>query len=89
MYLHFSSIQPSSAAAPPSIKPIATAKQAISTASGEQHPPEPVQEVQEDQESVGRDSGVMDAVWMQVQADKASAIEAQKQREEAERRAKK
>jgi SpoVK/Ycf46/Vps4 family AAA+-type ATPase len=81
-------IQPPPTAAPPSIKTTSATKQATTTAPPEQPPPEPVQEVQEE-ESVGRDPGVTDAVWRQLQADKAAAIEEQKRREEAIERARK
>jgi SpoVK/Ycf46/Vps4 family AAA+-type ATPase len=81
-------IQPPPTVAPPSIKTTSATKQATTTAPPEQPPPEPVQEVQEE-ESVGRDPGVTDAVWRQLQADKAAAIEEQKRREEAIERARK
>jgi superfamily I DNA and/or RNA helicase len=52
-------------------------KQATNTTPPEQPPPEPIQEVREE-ESPGRDPGVTDAVWKQLQADKATAMEEQK-----------
>ena len=74
-------IQAPPTAAPPSIKTTSVTKQTVKAAPPEQPPPEPVQEVQEE-ESVGRDPGVTDAVWRQLQADKAAEIEEQKRREE-------
>jgi len=82
-------IQPPPTAAPPSIKTTSATKQATKTAPPEQAPPEPVQEVQEEEDTVGRDPGVTDAVWRQLQADKAAAIEEQKRREEAMEQARK
>jgi len=75
-------VQPPPTAAPPSIKTVSATKQAIKTAPPEQPPPELIQEIQEEG-PVGRDPGVTDAVWRQLQADKAAAIEEQKRREEA------
>ena len=75
--------QPPPTAAPPSIKTTSATKQATKTAPPEQSPPEPAQGVQEEEEFVGRDPGVTDAVWRQLQADKAAAIEEQKRRVEA------
>jgi len=80
--------QPPPMAAPPSIKTTSATKQATKTAPPELPPPEPIQEVQEE-ESVGRDPGVTDVVWRQLQADKAAAVEEQKRREEAIERARK
>ena len=79
----FPPVQPPPTAGPPSIKTTTTTKQATKTAPPEQPPPEPTQEVREEEESTGRDPGVTDAVWRQLQADKAAAIEEQKRREEA------
>ena len=76
-------VQPPPTSGSPSIKTASATKQTTNTASPEQPPPEPVQEVQEEQESVRRDPGVTDAVWRQLQADEAAAIEEQKRREEA------
>ena len=75
-------LQPPPTAAPPSIRTTSATKLATKTAPPEQSLPEPVQEVQEE-DSAGRDPGVTDAVWRQLQADKAAAIEEQKLREEA------
>jgi hypothetical protein len=80
--------QPPPTAAPPSIKTTSATKQATNTAPPEQPPPEPIQEVREE-ESSGRDPGVTDAVWKQLQADKAAAMEEQKRREEAIEQARK
>jgi membrane protein involved in colicin uptake len=66
-------------AAPP-VRNISAIKQATKIAPPEPPLPEPVQDV----ESLGRDPGVTDAVWRQLQADKAAEIEAEKQREEAD-----
>ena len=74
---HLPPIQPPPTAAPPSIKTTSATKQTTKTA-----PPEPTQEVKEE-ESDGRDPGVSDAVWRQLQADQAAAAEEQKRREEA------
>lgn len=82
-------VQPPPTAAPPSIKTTSATKQAANTAPPEQPPPEPVQEVRKEEESVGRDPGVTDAVWRQLQADKAAAIEEQKRRQEAIEQARK
>jgi len=82
-------IQPPPTAAPPSIKTTSATKQTTKTAPPEQAPPEPIQEVQEEEDAVGRDPGVTDAVWRQLQADKAAAIEEQKRREEAIEQARK
>lgn len=76
-------VKPPPTAAPPSIKTTTATKQATKTAPPEQPPPEPVQEVKAEEESVGRDPGVSDAVWRQLQADKAATIEEQKRQEEA------
>jgi len=76
-------IQPPPMAAPPSIRNTSAIKQATKIAPPEQPLPEPVQDVKEAEESVGRDPGVTAAVWTQLQADKAAAIKEQKQREEA------
>jgi len=81
-------IQPPPTATPPSIRTTTATRQTTNTAPPEQPPPEPVQEVKEE-ESVGRDPGVTDAVWRQLQADKAAAIEEQKRREEAIEKARK
>ena len=76
-------VQPPPTATPPSIKTTSATKQATKTAPPEHPPSEPIQEVQGEQECVERDPGVTDAVWRQLQADKAAAIEEQKRREEA------
>ena len=76
-------VQPPPTAGPPSTKTASATKQTTDTAPPEQPPPEPVQEAQEEHESIGRDPGVTDTVWRQLQADKATAIEEQKRREEA------
>lgn len=81
-------IQPPPTATPPSIRTTSATKQAANAAPPEQPPPEPVQEVKEE-ESSGRDPGVTDVVWRQLQADKAAAIEEQKRREEAIEKARK
>ena len=80
-------VQPPPTAAPPFIKTTTATKQATKTAPPEQ--PEPFQEVRAEEESVGRDPGVLDAVWRQLQADKVAAIEEQKRREEAIEQARK
>ena len=82
-------IQPPPTAAPPSFKTTSATKQATKTAPPEQPPPEPMQEIREEEESVARDPGVTDAVWRQLQADKAAVIEEQKRREEAIEKARK
>ena len=82
-------IQPPPTAAPPSIKTTSATKQGTKTAPPEQPQPEPIHTVQEEEESVGRDPGVTDAVWRQLQADKVAAIEGQKRREEAIEKARK
>src|SRR5205807_1870572 len=76
-------IQPPPMAAPPSIRNTSVIKQATKIAPQEQPLSEPVQNVKEVEESVGRDPGVTAVVWTQLQADKAAAIKEQKQREEA------
>jgi len=80
-------IQPPPTATPPSIRTTSATKQSTNTAPLEQPPPEPAQEVKE--ESAGRDPGVTDVVWRQLQADKAAAIEEQRRREEAIEKARK
>jgi hypothetical protein len=77
---HIHSLQPPPLAAPPSIRNTAAIKQATKTAPPEQ---KRVQDIEEEAESVGRDPGVADTVWRQLQADKAAEIEEQKQHEEA------
>lgn len=84
----FPPIQPPLTGAPPSIKTTSATKQTTKTAPSEQPPPEPVQEVKEE-EDVGRDTGVTDAVWKQLQADKMAAAEEQKRHEEAIEKARK
>jgi rubrerythrin len=79
MYSPLAPIQPPPMAAPP-VRNISAIKQATKIAPPEPPLPEPVQDV----ESLGRDPGVTDAVWRQLQADKAAEIEAQKQREEVD-----
>lgn len=69
-------------AAPPSIRNTSTIKKATNIAPQEQPLLEPVQDVEEE-ESVGRDPGVTDAVWRQLQADKVAVVKEQKQRQEA------
>jgi len=75
-------IQPPPMAAPPVMNTYAV-KQATKIAPPEQPLPEPVQGVREEAESVGRDPGVTDTVWRQLQLDNAVAIKEQQQREEA------
>jgi hypothetical protein len=75
-------IQSPSTAAPPSINTTSTTKKTTNVTPPEQPLPEPVQEVEEET-SAGRDPGVTDVVWKQLQADKAAAIEEQKQCEDA------
>ena len=67
---------------PPPIRNTSAIKQAIEIAPPEQPLPEPVEDVKEERESVGRDPGVSDVVWRQLQADKAVAINEQRQRDE-------
>ena len=65
-----------------SIKTTVATKQTIDTASGERSLSEPVRE---GRESVVRDPNVTDAVWMQFQADRFSAIGARERRRDAGR----
>ena len=75
-------IQPPPMATPP-IRNRSAIKQATKIAPPEQPLPETVREIEEHQDTVGRDPGVTDTVWRQLQADKAAAIKEQKQHEEA------
>ena len=75
---------------PPSINTASATKHSTKNKPPEEPPQEPAQEAKElDKEggSDGRDPGVSDAVWRQLQADKAAEIEAQRRREEAIERA--
>ena len=77
---------------PPSINTASATRQSTNTEPPEEPPQEPAQEVKEPAEehgSAGRDPGVSDAVWRQLQADKAAAIEEQRRREEAIEQARK
>ena len=81
--------QPPPTITPPSISTASTSKQHAKPTPPQQPPQDPfqdpaqdpAQEVQEEQGYVGRDPGVTDAVWWQLQADKFAAIEEQKRRE--------
>ena len=79
---HLPPIQPPPTATPPSIRTRTRAKQATKTAPPELPPRRPIQKTKAEETS-GRDPGVSDAVWRQLQADQAAAIEQQKRRKEA------